>query len=180
MLTIELAEQETYNDETQEFVTLPALTVHLEHSLVSLSKWESIHEKPFLAKDEKTDAEVASYIECMILAPEDSAGLIGRFTPGDVSRINAYIDAKMSATWFSDKKDNRHSNEIITSEVIYYWMVAFQIPFEAQHWHLNRLLTLIKVCNAKNKSPKKMTRAEVANRNRTLNEQRKAMLNTRG
>ena len=179
MLVIQLPEQETYDDEHQEFVTLPAVTVQLEHSLVSLSKWESIHEKPFLSKEEKTDAEVTSYIECMILAPEDSQNLIGRFAPGEISRINAYIDAKMSATWFSEKGDGR-AGEIITAEVIYYWMVAFQIPFETQHWHLNRLLTLVKVCNAKNKPPKKMTRAEIANRNRALNEQRKAQLKTRG
>lgn len=180
MLIIKLPEQETYDDEHQEFVTLPAVTVQLEHSLVSLSKWESIHEKPFLSKEEKTDAEVTSYIECMILAPEDFSDIIGRFSPEEISRINSYIDAKMTATWFSDKSDGRRSNETITSEVIYYWLVAFQIPFETQHWHLNRLLTLIKVCNAKNKAPKKMTKAEIANRNRTLNEQRKAALNTRG
>lgn len=179
MLTIQLAEEETFDSNSEEFVTLPAVTVKLEHSLVSLSKWESIHEKPFLSGDEKTEAEIASYVECMILAPEDSSDLIGRFTPGEISQINSYIEAKMTATWFSDEK-KRPAREAITAEVIYYWMISFQIPFECQHWHLNRLLTLIKVCNAKNKQPKKMSKAEIANRNRLLNKQRKEQLNTSG
>lgn len=179
MLTISLPETELYDEENDEFIALESLELKLEHSLVSLSKWESIQEKPFLDAKEKTDSEINSYIHCMIISPEVSPEVIARFAPEDFQKIRSYIDAKMTATWFSEKP-GPPSREIITAELLYYWMITFQIPMECQHWHLNRLLTLIRVCNVKNQPAKKMGQAELARRNRELNAQRKAQFGTTG
>jgi hypothetical protein len=179
VLTILLPGQELYDEKQEQFITLESIELKLEHSLVSLSKWESIHEKPFLGRDEKTDEEVMDYIRCMILTPDVSPNITDRFTPGEISRIHSYIEAKMTATWFSEKH-TPPSREVITSELIYYWMIAFQIPMECENWHLNRLLTLVRVCNIKNQPPKKMSKHELARRNRELNAQRRAQFNTRG
>jgi hypothetical protein len=179
VLTIVLPERELFDEERDEFIKLESVELKLEHSLVSLSKWESIHEKPFLDKKDKTDAEVLSYIRCMIIAPEVSENITDRFSPEDFSQIDSYINAKMTATWFTDK-GAPPSREVITSELIYYWLVSFNIPFECELWHLNRLLTLIRVCNVKNQPSKKMNKADLAKRNRALNAQRKAQFNTRG
>lgn len=179
MLTLLLPETELYDEEHEEFITLESLELKLEHSLVSLSKWESIHEKPFLDATEKTDSEVNSYIHCMVFSPEVSPDIVRRFAPGDFQKIRDYIDAKMTATWFSESS-RPPSRETITSELLYYWMITFQIPMECENWHLNRLLTLIRVCNVKNQPPKKMSKAELAQRNRELNAQRKAKFGTTG
>lgn len=179
MFTIVLPEDELFDEERNEFIRLESVELKLEHSLVSLSKWESIHEKPFLDKSDKTDAEIHSYIWCMIIAPEVPENIVDRFAPGDFSEIDSYINAKMTATWFSEKP-SAPSREVITSELIYYWMVAFNIPFVCETWHLNRLLTLIRVCNVKNQPAKKMNKADLARRNRELNARRKAQFNTSG
>lgn len=179
MLTIILPKREMFDERTSEFLVEEEIELQLEHSLVSLSKWESLHEKPFLAKGEKSDAEVLSYIRAMILTPGVPDTITNRFTHGDFAQINAYIDAKMTATWFSDTPAPP-SREVITSEILYYWMLTFNIPMECQHWHLNRLLTLIRVCNVKNQPAKKMSKAEVASRNRQLNAQRREKFGTTG
>ena len=179
MLTIILPEEELFDEERNEFTKLESVELNLEHSLVSLSKWESIHEKPFLDKSDKTDSEIRSYIWCMIIAPEVSENIVERFAPGDFSKIDSYINAKMTATWFSEKP-SAPSREVITSELIYYWLVAFNIPFVCETWHLNRLLTLIRVCNVKNQPAKKMSKNDIARWNRELNARRKAQFNTSG
>lgn len=179
MLTIHIPGAEFYDESTSEFITLDGLKIAMEHSLVSLSKWESKHEKPFLDKREKTDSEILDYVRSMIITPDVPDNIVDRIPPGEFERINAYIDAKMTATWFSDKPAPP-SREIITSELIYYWMISFNIPMECQNWHLNRLLTLIRVCNVKNQPPKKLSKQDVALRNRELNARRKAQLGTTG
>lgn len=180
MLTLELESQEFYNEELGSFLGTPAVTIVLEHSLVSVSKWESMHEKPFLSNKEKTVDEVNSYILCMVISPEGfSEEDLARFTNDHYEAINQYINKKMTATWFSDKGKNT-SREVVTSELIYYWMIALDIPFECQYWHLNRLLTLIKVCNLKNQPKKKTSAAEIARRNSELNAQRRAAYGTSG
>jgi hypothetical protein len=178
VLKITLPGDEFFDDETQEFITKNDVILELEHSLASLSKWESIWEKPFLSKETKSTEETISYIVCMMLTEDLSVETLSRITSENFAEINAYIDAKMTATWFNDKAES--SREIITAELIYYWMVSLKIPFECQHWHLNRLFTLIRVCNQKNSPPKKLSRSELAARNRALNAQRKAQLNTKG
>ena len=180
MLTIVVPGTEMYDETKQEFVTEGDITLELEHSLVSLSKWESKYEKPFLGKESKTTEEVLDYIKCMTLTPNIPPEVFYNLSEGNITEINKYIEAKMSATWFNDAPSAPSSREVITSELVYYWMITFQIPFECQYWHINRLFTLIRVCNVKHAKPKKMSRAEVAARNRELNAQRRSQLGTKG
>jgi hypothetical protein len=180
MLTIVVPGVEMFDEQSQEFVTRDDVTLELEHSLISLSKWESKHEKPFLGKDEKTTEEVLDYIRCMTLTENPPEEIFQKLSERNITEINEYIEAKMTATWFNEPPGAPRTNDVITAELIYYWMVTFQIPFECETWHLNRLFTLIRVCNIKSAKPKKMSRAEIAARNRELNEQRKKQFGTRG
>lgn len=180
MLTITVLGTEMFDEERQEFTTHGDVVLVLEHSLVSLSKWESIYEKPFLGEASKTPEEILGYVKAMVIGAEVPEEVFHRLSRSNIEEINAYIDARMSATWFSEAPGAPKSRDIITSELIYYWMTVFQIPFECEKWHLNRLFTLIRICNIKQSKPKKMSRAEIAARNRELNAQRKAQLGTRG
>jgi hypothetical protein len=180
MLTIVVPGVEMFDEQSHEFVTRGDVTLDLEHSLVSLSKWESKFEKPFLGKGEKTIDEVLEYIKFMTLTPDVSDEVYKKLTKENVEEINKYIDSKMTATWFSDATSAPATRDVITAELIYYWMISFQIPFECENWHLNRLFTLIRVCNIKQAKPKKMSRAEIAARNRELNARRRKQLGTTG
>ncbi len=182
MLTLVLKATEVYNEETQAFTKQGGIKLQLEHSLVSLSKWESIHEKPFLGDVEKTSEEINSYIECMLLTEFPPEDFLNSLSVEDYTQMESYIGKKMTATWFAEHPGTPQSrnSEIVTSELIYYWMSAFKIPFECETWHLNRLFTLIRICNLKQEKPKKMSRADIARRNRELNEQRKAQFGTNG
>ncbi len=180
MLTINLDKRDFYDDDRERFITFPAMVVDLEHSLASVSKWESIHKKPFLSGAEKTTEETFSYIRCMLLTPEVS-DTFAEFLPNEeILRINEYVKNPSTATWFGETPGPKKSQEIITAEIIYYWMVSFTIPFECQYWHLDRLLTLIRVCEQKSNPGKKRSPAELAAHNRALNEQRRAQYNTAG
>lgn len=180
MLRIVLGATENYDDSTSEFVKQGGIEIDLEHSLLSLSKWESRWEKPFLSKDAKTEAEILSYIQCMCLDPEMAPEAFHHLSQENVEDINRYIDRKMTATWFAEAPGAPKTSEVITSELIYYWMTVFNIPFEAESWHINRLFTLIRICNIKQSPPKKMSRQEIAQRNRELNAKRKERFNTTG
>lgn len=180
MLMIVVPGIELFDDTNQEFTTQGDVVLELEHSLVSLSKWESIYEKPFLGEGEKTTEEVIGYVKAMTLTPKVPEEIFHKLSEENVTAINEYIDAKMTATWFNDAPGAPKSREVITSEIIYYWLIAFQIPFECERWHLNRLFTLIRVCNIKQAKPEKMSRAEIAARNRELNAQRRAQWGTQG
>ncbi len=180
MLTIMVGEVEHYDETKKEFYYLGGVKLELEHSLVSLSKWESEFKKPFLGPQDRTRDETLGYVRAMILTPEYPPDILDQFSEKNFLDINAYIEDAMTATWFADSPNKPKSREIITAELIYYWMITLNINWEAQHWHLNRLFTLIKVIGAKSEKPKKMSKAEIAARNRELNERRKRELGTSG
>lgn len=180
MLKLVIPSEELFNEETQEFIREPSLTLCLEHSLVSLSKWEAKFEKPFLSDQTKTDEEIHAYVKAMIISGEYPENILTRLTPEHFQAINNHIEAKMTATWFNEPKTTKPTTEIITAELLYYWMITFNIPIEFQYWHLNRLLTLLKVFSLKNAPAKKLSRREILTRNRELNEQRKAQFKTNG
>lgn len=179
MLEITVTLSESWDEDKEEFV-YEEVKLELEHSLLALSKWESIHEKFFLGKGEKTQDEIISYIECMIYTPGFPTDIVQKFTESDFNKINEYIDAKMTATTFAEPKSTLPPREKISNELIYYWIVSYQIPWEVENWHLNRLFTLIKVFNAKNSKEKPKSHAELMDERRALNEQRLKENNTRG
>lgn len=179
MLTITIPEQEMFNEETSEFITYPETVICLEHSLVSLSKWESKWNKPFLNQEAKTNEETLDYIKCMTISQNIKDDVYNRLTNENIQAIKDYIEAPMTATTFNEY-NKKISREIITSELIYYWMIACNIPMECQKWHLNRLLTLIRVCSIKNEPPKKMSTNEIMSRNAALNAARRKQLHTKG
>lgn len=180
MLYIKIPATELYNDELNEFFQLKEKTLQLEHSLVSLSKWESKYEKPFLVKGNKTRQETIDYIRCMTITQNVDSIVYQCITKELITEVENYINLPMTATTFSKDPSNSINREIITAEVIYYWMIALNIPFECQKWHLNKLLTLIKVCNIKNKPAKSMSRSQILAKNRALNAKRRAAMHTRG
>ena len=183
MLQLIIPETELWDEEKEEFITIKRQKILLEHSLVSLSKWESKWCIPFISKQEKTRSEIIDYIRCMTLTRNVDDNVYTYMTPQNINKVNEYIDAPMTATWFSDdkKKKNAKSNsKPVTAELIYYWMIALNIPFECQKWHLNRLLTLIRVCNEENKPPKKMSTKEIMDRNAALNAARRQKLHSKG
>jgi len=179
MLKITIPASEHFDDDKQEFVPLKEQTLQLEHSLVSVSKWESKWCKPFLSKEPRTNEEALDYIRCMTLTQNVDPKVYSRITQENSNQVNEYTTAPMTATVFSSAKKTANK-EVITAEIIYHWMIAYNIPFECQKWHLNRLLTLINVCNIKNKPPKKMGKKELMSRNASINAARKQALNTKG
>lgn len=180
MLKIIVPESEQFNETLGEFIRTKEQHLQLEHSLVSLSKWESKWCKPFLTKGDKTVLETMDYVICMTLTQNVPPHIYNALTKDNIDAVSRYIDAPMTATTFSDPKKTIN-REVITAEIIYYWMIALNIPFECQKWHLNRLLTLINVCNLKNQPPnKKVSQKELMSRNAALNAARKQALNTKG
>ena len=180
MLVITVPAAELWDESKQEFIHTKEQTLQLEHSLVSLSKWESKWEKPFLdERKDKSFEEIIDYIRCMTIT-QNVDPLVYRFlSKENIREINDYIGASMTATTFP-KENVVGCGEIVTSELIYYWMVSFGIPFECQKWHINRLLTLIRVCNIKNRPAKSMSTREIMSKNAALNEQRRRQLKTKG
>ena len=181
MLKIVIPAAEGWDDTKEEFVeTKKEVVLTLEHSIVSLSKWESKWHKPFLSKEEKTSEEILDYIKCMTLTQNVDDEVYNRLTGDNIRTIQEYISDSHTATVIYDNPNAPKSREIITSELVYYWMVALQIPFECQKWHLNRLLTLIRVCNIKNTPPKKMSQSQILSRNADLNKARRQRLHSTG
>ena len=180
MLRIIIPSTEMWDEVNEKFVDSKEYVLQLEHSLVSLSKWESKWCKPFLSKENKTFEETIDYIRCMTINQNIPDEVYNCLTGENIREINEYISAPMTATRFSNDVMGKGSREQITSELIYYWMIALNIPFECQKWHINRLLTLIRVCNIKNQPSKKMSRREIMSRNTSLNAARRKKLRTNG
>lgn len=180
MLTITLPSIELFDEVKMEFINIKEQTLELEHSLVSLAAWEAIWEKPFLTREDKTREETISYIKCMTLTPNVDPDAYTYISDDIINKVNKYIAAPMTATTFSEDKSSKSSGDTTTAEIIYYWMVALNIPPEYRFWHLNQLMTLIKVCSIKNAPPKKRKAADILRENAARNAARKQKLNTRG
>ena len=179
MLTLTIPSIEQWDEVNERFVWTKEYTLQLEHSLVSLSKWESKWHKPFLSKEERTSEESIDYIRCMTITQNVEPEAYKFITSENIKAVTDYIGEPMTATTFRDEKKGVN-REIITAEVIYYCMVALQIPFECQKWHLNKLIALIKVCEVKNQPTKKMSKKETMSRNAALNAARRRSLNSKG
>lgn len=179
MLTITIPARELFDEKTNTFISTKEQTLVLEHSLVSLSKWESKWHKPFLTKEEKTLEETIDYIKCMTITQNVDPTVYNFLSHSNINQINNYIKDSMTATTFNNEQQGG-PKEIITSELIYYWMIAHNIYKECEKWHLNRLLTLVRVCNVKNAPPKKMSKRDVASRYASLNAARRNKLNSKG
>ncbi len=171
---------EKWDEANEEFIPAKTLTLQLEHSLVSLSKWESKWRKPFLSNTSITSEESLDYIRCMTITKNVDPAIYLNLTKENVDAVIEYVNAPMTATTFSNRQNEKTNKEVVTSELIYYWMVAYNIPFECQKWHLNRLLTLVRICGIKNAPPKKQSKGEIMRNNAALNAARRKQLNTRG
>ena len=179
-LKIFIPEKEFYDAENNEFITVKETVLTLEHSLISITNWESKWHKPYLSKEEKTKEEIIDYIRCMTLTPKVDPIVYRCLTNDILNEIIEYIKNPMTATTITNK-DKKISKELITNELIYYWMSELGIPFDpCQKWHLNRLFTLIEVCAIKKQPPKKMSKKDIMRRNSALNAQRRAKHHTRG
>lgn len=172
------AMNDLWDERNQQFLSIKETTIQLEHSLLSISIWESKWNKSFINTKDKTEEELIDYIKCMTITKNVDPNVYVCLTAENIQEIVNYINAPMTATIIRD--DGKSSREIVTSELIYYWMISLNIPVKFEKWHLNRLITLIKVCSIKNQPPKKMSRGEIMQRNAALNAARKKRLNTKG
>lgn len=178
---ITIPEQEFFNSETNEFYKIKETTFKIEHSLVSIAKWESKWHIAFLDdKVEKTNEMMLDYIRCMTISQNVDPNIYNYLTPEVIQEINDYIGDPMTATVFANTNKGINRGEFVTNELVYYWMIAQNIPLECEKWHFNRLMTLIRICGEKNQDPKKMNKRDILNRNRALNEARKKAHKTRG
>lgn len=180
MLTLPIPRTELFDEGKKEFIHVEPTILALEHSLLSLAKWESKWNKPFLGAAEKTYGECLDYVRCMTLNETVDPLVYKCLTKAHFDLVNAYIEAPMTATTIKERSGRKNSREVITSELIYYWMTALNIPFSCETWHLNRLLMLIRVCDIKSSPQKKLSQKDVYSQNRTLNAERRKMLGTKG
>lgn len=182
MLKVTIPPRELYNEKTEEFVYTDSVELQLEHSLVSLSKWESKWGIPFISTKDKTTEQSIDYVRAMTVTQNVDPEVYLHIPDKVMNTISDYISAPMTATTFPKEKDKKTNSEVITAEIIYYWMIAFNIPFECQKWHLNRLLTLVNVCSIKNQPAKKKKRTtkEAMAERRAINEANKRRLGTTG
>lgn len=179
MLEITIPDTELYNEETNEFVTVKGVVLRLEHSLVSISKWESNWKEPFLSEKPKTVAQTVDYVRCMTINQNVDPVTYEALTNDNINAVNDYIKENRTATTFSDTgKGSRR--EVITSELIYWWMAQFNIPMECQKWHLSRLLALIRIASIKNAPQKNMPRNAVLSQNAALNAARRKARGSKG
>lgn len=174
---------ELWDEKTETFIPIlpqPEKTLILEHSLLSISKWESKWCKPYFSKQEKTNEESIDYIRCMTITKNVNPDVYDRLTKENIDEISAYIEAPMTATHVSKNKNGKRNRQIVTSELIYYWMITLSIPIEFQKWHINRLITLIDVCNAENAPSKKRSGRELAKEYAAINAANRKRFNSKG
>lgn len=182
MLQIEVNGTQLWDEEKEQFVSTDSTVIRLEHSLVSISKWESIYKRPYLVPQRFSQKETVDYIKCMCL-DDNISDEVFFAVYGDSSlmkQIDDYINSSPTATTINDNDKKKRNSEKITSELIYYWMVANEIPFTCETWHIERLLTLIRVCNVKNQPPKKQSSKDIYARNKQLNAARRAKHHSKG
>ena len=180
MIEVRIPESEAFDARTNEFISLKAYTLSLEHSLVSISKWESTWKKPFLHTKNKTNVEMLDYIRCMTITQNIPDEAYYRIPESEFERVAKYIEDPMTATTFSNQENKPRKREIVTAEVIYFWMIQANVPFECRKWHLNQLLTLLQVCAEKSQPPKKRSKNAIAKQWSALNAARRAKLHTNG
>lgn len=180
MLEIHVVGTELYDENKNQFYLIPDQTIELEHSLLSISKWESKWKKPFLEEKNMTPEESADYIRCMTVNENVDPMAYYLISREDFERINEYMEDTHTATTFSNMQNSKASKQIITSEIVYYWMFSLNIPKECERWHFNRLITLIEIFGIKNQPQKKMSKREIMQSNKALNEARKKRLHTKG
>lgn len=181
MLVVHVPESERFDEATNEFIYVKETNIQLEHSLVSLSKWESRWHKPFFHPTmKKSNEETLDYIRCMTITQNVKPETYYALTKENITQIQQYIDDPMTATTFSNQQIGPPNREIITAELIYYWMISYNVPVEFEKWHLNKLLALIHVLSIKNDKPKKMSKKAIMSRNAALNAARRQQFNTRG
>lgn len=181
MLQIKIPDVEFYDESTNRFFTRKGCVLTMEHSLISVSKWESKWHVPFLAGKKLSLEQTLDYYRCMTITQNVDPEVYNNLDKNTADKIEKYINDPMTATWFSNTpSEHGDDRSIITSEIIYYQMITLGIPFECEKWHLNRLITLIRVVSIKNSPPKKMGREEVLRMQAQLNAERKAKLNTKG
>lgn len=180
MLEIVIPESEVWDESTNTFITINAQTLRLEHSLHSIAQWERKWCKPFLTDVEKSSEETIDYIKCMTLNEGVDPDVYNHLSKKNIDDIVEYIHAPMTATVFVNQKRGSNNGEQVTAELMYYWMIAMNVPHEYEYWHLNSLMTLIQVCSIKNQPGKKMGRKAIANQNASLNAARKKKFNTKG
>lgn len=182
MLYITIPGVEEWDEVNEQFIATKDQTLQLEHSLVSISKWESKWHKPFMSETQtRTTEETIDYIRCMTITQNVDSEIYNYITNEIIEQVNNYISDPMTATWFTDDKmPSRRNSEAVTSELIYYWMTSFNIPIKCEKWHLNRLMTLIRICNIKSQPPKKMSGRETSRQYAAMNKARRKRLNSRG
>lgn len=180
MLQIVIPERELWNEQTEEFIHTKELHLQLEHSLISISNWEMKWHVPYFDEN-KTDEQAIDYIRCMTLTKNVPESYYRCLTGKNIEDINAYMLDTMTATTIQDLKQNTgHRSQKVTSELIYYWMIQFGIPFTCDKWHINRLIMLIRVCAEENKPKKTKSAKELAAEYRAINAARKAKFGTKG
>lgn len=181
MLRLEIPGREFWDEKNECFIQSNSAILTLEHSLLSISKWESTWKKPFLDDSQKTKEEMLDYVRCMTISLSGDSSIYNSIDRESLNKIFAYIDDPMTATTFREQKTNRRRGEFITSELIYYWMICCGIPFDpCEKWHINRLMTLIHIYNVKSEKPKKMSQKEWAAQRRSINESRMKALHSKG
>lgn len=181
MITLRIKAGQHWDSENEVFVNVPETEIRLEHSLRAVSKWESRHCKPFLGRREWTAGETLDYIRCMCMDEGANPAVFLSLSREQIEAVQKYIDLPMTATWFSNRnQQSANRGSAVTSELIYFWMTSYGIDWQAQDWHLNRLMTLIQVCSEKNKPAKKMPKNQAAARQRALNAARRRKYHTGG